>query len=88
MNTAAWTGLVLGALIGAVCGFWQARDMRTEPGLKRAGSSALRLAFLLAALLASVAWAGADKLWLVGSVAVVYTAVFLWKFKQALTKKK
>lgn len=88
MNAAAWTGLALGAIIGVICGFWQACDMRAEPGLKRLGSSALRLAFLLAALLGAVAWAKADKLWLVGSVAVVYTAVFLWKFREALAKKK
>lgn len=92
MDDAAWIGLALGAVIGAICGFWHAWDMRAGigamPGWQRIGSTAARLVFLLAALLMGVAIAGADKFWLVGSVAAVYTPVFLWRFRQALAKKK
>ena len=92
MNTAAWTGLLLGVPIGLICGVWQAWDMRrgtnAMPGLGRLASATGRLVFLLAALVVAVEWAGADKLWLVGSVAVVYTGMFLWKFRRALTKKQ
>ena len=90
MDRAAWFGLLLGAGIGVVCGLWQAWDMRERaaPGLRRTGSAMVRLIFLMAALLAAYKLAGADKLWLVGGVAVTYTAVFVWKFRQALAKKK
>jgi hypothetical protein len=92
MDRAAWIGLALGAVIGAICGFWHAWDMRAGasamPGWRRVGSGAARLLFLLVALLAAVVVAGANKFWLVGSVAVIYTAVFVWKFRQALAKKK
>jgi hypothetical protein len=88
MNTAAWTGLVLGVLIGAICGFWQAVDLNRGTGLRRVASSAARFVFLIGALLTAYLVARADKLWLVGSVAVVYTAVFLLKLRQTLTKRK
>lgn len=92
MSQAQWTGLALGVAIGAICGFWHAWDMRggtdAALGLPRVISAAGRLAFLLLALLAAVAVAGAEKVWLVASVAVVYTSVFVWKFRRALAKKK
>lgn len=90
MDRAAWLGLGIGVIIGVICGLWQARDMRERavPGLKRTGSTMLRLIFLMAALLAAYKLAGAHKLWLVGGVAVAYTVVFVWKFRQALAKKK
>ena len=92
MNFAAWLGLGLGAVIGVICGLWQAVDMRrsarTGPGVSAGISTVLRLVFLMVAMLAAARYGGANKYWLAGSAALAYSAVFGWNLKQVLPKKK
>jgi hypothetical protein len=92
METGVWLGLSVGGVIGVICGLWQAWDMRggasNAPGTARMLSSVLRLTFLMVALLAAYRYAGAHKLALVGGVVVTYTAIFVWRMRQQLAKKK
>ncbi len=87
-----WLGAALGAIIGLVCGLWQAWDMRHGPaaavGASKMMTAALRLVVLMAALLVAYRFAGADKLGLVFGVVVTYTAVLVWRMKRSWAKKK
>jgi hypothetical protein len=91
METAVWTGWMMGGAIGVVCGLWQAWDLRggatTVPGARRLLSSMLRLTFLMLALVAAHRLGGADKLALVGGVVVTYTAIFVWRMRRQLVRK-
>jgi hypothetical protein len=92
MSKAVWLGAGAGAIIGLVCGWWQAWDMRHGPaagvGIGRMAAATLRLVMLMTALLAVHRWTGADRLSLVCGVAVTYTAVVVWRMKRSLAKKK
>ncbi len=92
MNKATWLGATLGAIIGLVCGLWQAWDMRHGPAARMGAgkmlTAALRLVVLMAALVAAYRFAGADRLSLVCGVVVTYTAVLVWRMKRSLAKKK
>jgi hypothetical protein len=92
MDRAVWVGGALGALVGLAAGLWQAWDMRHGPeaalGGRKMASAALRLMLVMLALLAAYRFAGADKVGLACGVVATYTAVFVWRMKRSLAKKK
>jgi hypothetical protein len=92
MDVSSWLGLGLGAVIGAVAGLWQARDMRCTaaagPRLATTLSAAVRLVTVVTALLAAWRLAGANQFWLAGGVAVAYGGVFAVALKRTLAKKQ
>jgi hypothetical protein len=92
MNRGSWLGLVLGLVIGAAYGVWQARELRrraeqSQP-LRWLAGPMIRLASLVVVLLAVVRFTEADKYWLTGSLAVAYTAPLLWALKTTIFRKK
>lgn len=91
METDVWKGLLVGGVIGLVCGLWQAWDLRggvaQAPGVARVMSSVLRLTFLMVALLLAYRYLAAHKLALVGGVAITYTVIFAWRMRQQLARK-
>ena len=92
MDCAAWCGVSEGLVVGLVYGLWQAWDLRQgpseTPALMKTLRAGLRLVFLMGALLAAYQYGGADKIWLAVGVAVGFTAIFVWRMKTALAKKK
>ena len=92
MDSAAWFGVSEGLVIGLVYGLWQAWDLRqgssAMPALAKTLRAGLRMLFLMGALLAAYQYGGADKIWLAVGVAVGFTAIFVWRMKTALAKKK
>jgi len=92
MDSAAWFGVVEGLGIGLIYGLWQAWDLRRGPNatptLSRTLLAGVRMLFLMGALLLAFKFGGADKVWLVVGVAIGFTAVFVWRMRMALAKKK
>ncbi|MEI6082750.1 MAG: hypothetical protein WCS70_00450 [Verrucomicrobiota bacterium] len=92
MDSAAWLGVTEGLGIGLIYGLWQAWDLRRGPSatptLQRTLFAGARMLVLMSLLLVALKYGGADKIWLVVGVAVGFTAVFVWRMKTALAKKK
>jgi hypothetical protein len=92
METSVWVGLLLGLLIGAVYGLWQAWDLRrgpqTTPTLRSVLAGGLRVLFLMLALLAAYKYTSAGKIWLASGTALGFTAVFVVRMIKALKKKQ
>lgn len=92
MEPSVWVGLVLGLVIGAVYGLWQAWDLRRgpagQPTLKSVMAGGLRVLFLMLALLAAYRYTSAGKIWLASGTAVGFTAVFAVRMIKAFKKKQ
>jgi hypothetical protein len=92
MDGAAWLGLTLGAIIGGGYALWQGwalrRDSRAALSTHLLAGTMLRLALLVATLLAAVRFTPANRWWLTGSLAVSYSGLFFWQLRRALAQKK
>ena len=99
MNTSVGLGLILGLLIGGAFAWLQFQALRRNellekqqqlPAfLKQLPRSGVRVAFLLATLVAvQVFFPAADKWWLSGTLAVAYGIPFCWRLKDRISPSR
>ncbi len=100
MESAAWNGLVAGAVLGGAYAWWQLRSLRRQNEARLRGEmpsfgrqlmdSAVRIGLLLVvlALVATVPPSRLSRGWLVGAVVVCYTVPIVVKLRQMWSQKR
>jgi hypothetical protein len=95
LDRPAILGIVFGVLIGGVNAALQIHELRQKGRVAQPKGVAVlvpgaagRLTFVVVAWWLAFKWAGADKYWLTGALAVTYTAPLLVQLKQSIFPKR